>query len=115
MARAALMVVVFLAWTAVVATAADPEPQLPKLDPEDLQTEPAAPGGIDARGLPPTVAVCQDGKRCWVAKTVEECRPPLRLYRLVIDDAGKREADVALEACEATLKEHGVTAPPRPD
>jgi hypothetical protein len=112
MVRAALVVVVF-AYTAVLA--ADPEPQLPKLDPEEVQTGPAAPGGIDARALPPRVAVCQDGKRCWIAKTVEECRPPYHLYRLVIDDAGKREADVALEACEATMKEHGVTAPPRPD
>lgn len=92
----------------------DARPSVPKLEDQPPPATAAPPAG-DARTLPRTVAICQDGKRCWAAKVVEDCRLPFHVFRLVIDDPAHRDADAALDQCWATLKDPGPVNPLRPD
>jgi hypothetical protein len=87
--------------------AADPPTARP-LDSEPLPTP--APGGEEpAQTLPPTVAVCHDGSRCWTRPLAEHCATDGgRVFRVVLGDAKGRDANAALIQCRAAA-----AAPPR--
>jgi len=76
-----------------------------------LDSEPVpAPGREEpARTLPPTVAVCHDGSRCWTRPLAEDCAADGgRVFRVVLGDARGRDATTALAQCRVAT-----AAPPR--
>jgi hypothetical protein len=83
----------------------------PTARPLDSEPPPApSPGDEEpARTLPPTVAVCHDGSRCWTRPLAENCETDGgRVFRVVLGDAKGRDASTALIQCRAA-----VAAPPR--
>jgi hypothetical protein len=79
--------------------------------PRPLEGEPpaaATPADDEpARTLPPSVAVCLEpgGTRCWTAPLAEHCaRDGGRVYRVVLGDAGGRDAQTALVQCRASAE-----------
>lgn len=80
------------------------EPTAPKLG-----AEPPAPVPHEsepARRLPPTVAVCEDtlGRRCWLASREGDCAADGgRIFRVVIDQPGRADADQALAQCRESV------------
>ena len=107
----AVALVLLAAWLAGTAAAGDASRvELPKLGDGEAAAAPASPAETEpARRLPPTVAVCQDrgARRCWLAPDARDCRtseaPGGEIYRLVIDDAARRDAGIALADCRAAL------------
>jgi hypothetical protein len=98
-------------WLAGTAAGDAPRAELPKLDTGPAALAPPTPEVAEpARRLPPTVAVCQDraARRCWLAPEARDCRtseaPAGEIFRLVIDDAARREAGTALADCRAALE-----------
>lgn len=74
----------------------------PKLEP----TPPAAPASDPtARRLPPTIAVCRDpgARKCWTAPTAAGCGGVDAVFRVVIAEPGRTDADDALAACRAEM------------
>jgi hypothetical protein len=94
-----LVLALALAWP---CAAADAPTVRPLDDGETRDTRP--PASEPARTLPPTVAVCQDEHRCWTAARAEDCaRDEGRVYRVVLGDAGGRDAVVAMDQCRAAV------------
>lgn len=76
------------------------EPTAPKLG-EELPA-PVPRESDPARHLPPTVAVCEDeaARRCWLAPREADCAADGgHVFRLVIDQPGRADADQALAQC----------------
>jgi len=76
-----------------------------------LESEPPgtpAPGDEEpARTLPPSVAVCHQpgGPRCWTRPLAEDCaKEGGRVFRVVLGDAGGRDATTALAQCRAAAE-----------
>jgi hypothetical protein len=84
------------------------EPTAPKLDPAPATPPAAAEEPAPARRLPRTVAVCRDdaARRCWKAPRATDCAVD-GLYRVVIDEPGRTDADEALAACSAEVAGEG--------
>jgi hypothetical protein len=94
--------VLLLAVAGATALAAG-EPYAPKLgDPPP----PVDRGGEPARRLPATVAVCHlpSARRCWLAPSEAGCTAAGgRVFRIVIDQPSRADAEQALKQCVAEL------------
>ena len=78
-------------------------PTIRPLDPGGEQPAPPA-EPEPARTLPATVAVCHDptAHRCWTAARAEDCaRETGQVFRVVLGDAGGRDAATALAQCRS--------------
>jgi len=94
-------VVFFVLLLARVGGAADAV--APKLDPPAAPAAPAP--DPTARKLPPTIAVCRDvaARKCWTAPTADGCGGVDAVYRVVIAEPGRSDANDALAACRADI------------
>ena len=96
-----MRIAVVLAALLVAAGAAlGGEPTAPKLGAEPPASVPHE--SEPARRLPPTVAVCADeaARRCWLASREADCvADGGHLFRLVIDQPGRADAEQALGQC----------------
>jgi hypothetical protein len=85
------------------------EPRAPKLG-DSTMPPPAERESEPAKRLPATVAVCQErsARRCWVAAGEAGCTAEGgQVFRIVIDQPSRADAEGALAQCRAAL-----SAPP---
>jgi hypothetical protein len=108
--RLALVLLLVLAPPGAAADAPAPRP----LDAEPPPT-PTPDADEPARTLPPTVAVCHDGSRCWIRPLAEDCTTNGgRVFRVVLGDAKGRDANAAILQCRAAAAAPSRELPQRP-